>query len=277
MYQKLIYIFVILILSSSCSKKEVKVDTVANDSDRSYEVYREALEEMESGDYFIASKKFAEAENILPKVEFAAKASLMSSYALYLINFYEDATAGLEGFIKKYPADKNIPYVYYLLIIIQYEQILDESKDLGPLIISKKKIEDYLVNFSDTEYALDLKFKMDLINNQIAAKELYIAKFYITNQKWIPAINRLKTIVDHYDETIFIEEALHRLVETYYQVGLEEEAKSAAALLGYNYNSSEWYQRSYKLLNKDYKIPKKKTPEERDGGIIKRTIKKILG
>ena len=115
------------------------------------------------------------------------------------------------------------------------------------------------------------------LNNQIAAKELYIAKFYITNQKWIPAINRLKTIVDHYDETIFIEEALHRLVETYYQVGLEEEAKSAAALLGYNYNSSEWYQRSYKLLNKDYKIPKKKTPAERDGGIIKRTIKKILG
>lgn len=276
MYQKLIYIFVILILSSSCSKKEVNVDNINNDSDRSFEVYREALEEMERGDYFVASKKFAEAENILPKVEFAAKASLMSSYALYLINFYEDATAGLEGFVKKYPADKNIPYVYYLLIIIQYEQILDESKDLGPLIISKKKIEDFLENFSDTEYALDLKFKMDLINNQLAAKELYVAKYYIKTQKWIPAINRLKTIVKDYEQTIFIEEALHRLVEVYYKIGLEEEAKSAASLLGYNYNSSEWYQESYKLLNKDYKIPKKETPKK-DKGLIKRTIKKILG
>ena len=180
--------------------------------------------------------------------------------------------------MRKYPADKNIPYAYYLLVIVYYEQILDESKDIAPLLVSKEKINNFLEKYSDTEYALDLKFKLDLINNQLAAKELYVAKYYIETKKWIPAINRLKTIVRDYDETIFIEEALHRLVEVYYMVGLEEEAKTTAALLGYNYNSSEWYQQSYKLLNKDYKIPKKKIIEkDKDKGIIKRTIKKILG
>jgi outer membrane protein assembly factor BamD len=202
----------------------------------------------------------------------------MSSYCFYLINFYNEAEEGLERFMRKYPADKNIPYAYYLLVIIYYEQILDESKDITPLLVSKEKIEHFLGKYSDTEYALDLKFKLDLINNQLAAKELYVAKYYIETKKWIPAINRLKTIVRDYDETIFIEEALHRLVEVYYMVGLEEEAKTTAALLGYNYNSSEWYQQSYKLLNKDYKIPKKKIiKKDKDKGIIKRTIKKILG
>ena len=116
---------------------------------------------------------------------------------------------------------------------------------------------------------------MDLINNQLAAKELYIAKYYITAQKWIPAINRLKNIVKNYSETVFIEESLHRLVEVYYKVGLLEEAKAAASILGYNYNSSEWYTQSYKLLNKTYKIPKK-LDQKKDAGLIKRTIKKIL-
>jgi outer membrane protein assembly factor BamD len=116
---------------------------------------------------------------------------------------------------------------------------------------------------------------MDLINNQLAAKELYVAKYYITTQKWIPAINRLKIIVKDYSETVFIEEALHRLVEVYYKVGLEEEAKAAAAILGYNYNSSEWYAQSYKILNKNYKEPKKNDIKKNEG-LIRRTIKKIL-
>ena len=156
-----------------------------------------------------------------------------------------------------------------------YEQILDEKKDINPLIKSKEKIEYFLKTFPDTEYSLDLKFKLDLVNNQLAAKEMYVAKYYMTTQKWIPAINRLKVIVNDYSETIFIEEALHRLVEVYYRVGLIEEAKAAAAILGYNYNSSEWYKQSYKVLNKSYKLPKK-TKIKKNDGLIKRTIKKIL-
>ena len=274
MLSKIISSLLLIILLVSCSKKEPEINIPA-DQDKSLEIYKEAVEAMNRGDYFYASKKFSEAEPILPKIEFSAKASLMSSYCLYLINFYPEATANLERFINQYPADKNVAYAHYLIAIVLYEQILDEKKDINPLIQSKEKIEFFLKNFPDTEYALDLKFKMDLINNQLAAKEMYVAKYYIATQKWIPAINRLKIIVEDFSETVFIEEALHRLVEVYYTVGLENEAKAAAAILGYNYNSSEWYAQSYKVLNKTYRIPKKSDIKKNDG-LIKRTIKKIL-
>ena len=274
MLSKIISSLLLIVLLVSCSKKEPEINIPA-DQDKSFEIYKEAVEAMNRGDYFYASKKFSEAEPIMPKIEFSAKASLMSSYCLYLINFYSEATANLERFINQYPADKNVAYAHYLIAIVLYEQILDEKKDINPLIQSKEKIEFFLKNFPDTEYALDLKFKMDLINNQLAAKEMYVAKYYIATQKWIPAINRLKIIVEDFSETVFIEEALHRLVEVYYTVGLENEAKAAAAILGYNYNSSEWYAQSYKVLNKTYRIPKKSDIKKNDG-LIKRTIKKIL-
>ena len=274
MLSKIISSLLLIILLVSCSKKEPEINIPA-DQDKSFEIYKEAVEAMNRGDYFYASKKFSEAEPILPRIEFSAKASLMSSYCLYLINFYPEATANLERFINQYPADKNVAYAHYLIAIVLYEQILDEKKDINPLIQSKEKIEFFLKNFPDTEYALDLKFKMDLINNQLAAKEMYVAKYYIATQKWIPAINRLKIIVEDFSETVFIEEALHRLVEVYYTVGLENEAKAAAAILGYNYNSSEWYAQSYKVLNKTYRIPKKSDIKKNDS-LIKRTIKKIL-
>jgi len=275
MYHKFIYFFLILFLVFSCTKKEPVANKIPSDKEKALEIYKEAVAAMDEGDYFYASKKFSESETILSSVELSSKASLMSSYCLYLINFYDEAIENLEKFIKKYPADKNIPYAHYLITISLYERILDEEKDLEPLLSSKEKIQFFLKNYPDTEYALDLKFKMDLINNQLAAKELYIAKYYIKTQKWIAAINRLKKIVSDYNETIFIEEALHRLVEVYYKIGLEEEAKSSAALLGYNYNSSEWYQQSYKILNKDYKIEKNKNTKKNDS-LIKRTIKRIL-
>jgi outer membrane protein assembly factor BamD len=274
MLSKIISSLLLILLLVSCSKKEPEINIPA-DQDKSFEIYKEAVEAMNRGDYFYASKKFSEAEPIMPKIEFSAKASLMSSYCLYLINFYPEATANLERFINQYPADKNVAYAHYLIAIVLYEQILDEKKDINPLIQSKEKIEFFLKNFPDTEYALDLKFKMDLINNQLAAKEMYVAKYYIATQKWIPAINRLKIIVEDFSETVFIEEALHRLVEVYYTVGLENEAKAAAAILGYNYNSSEWYAQSYKVLNKTYRIPKKSDIKKNDG-LIKGTIKKIL-
>jgi len=274
MYQKLIYFILIIFLTLSCSKKNLELNVPVSE-EKAFVIYREAVDAMNKGDNFYASKKFSEAETILPTIELSAKASLMSSYCLYLINFYPEAIASLERHIKQYPADKNIAYAHYLVAIIFYEQILDEKKDINPLLKSKKKIEFFLKNYPNTDYALDLKFKMDLIINQLAAKEMYVAKYYISTQKWIPAVNRLKIIVEEYSETVFIEEALHRLVEVYYRVGLIEEAKNAAAILGYNYNSSEWYDESYRILNKSYKKLKKKDIKKNEG-LIKRTIKKII-
>ena len=276
MYQKTIFLFLIFFLFFSCSKKEPEVLQEPSDKEKAMELYQEAITNMDGGFYFQAAKQFTEAELILDRVEFSAKASLMSSYCYYLINFYDEAIENLEKFIKKYPADKNIPYAHYLITISYYERILDEEKDITPLLKSKEKINFFLKNYPDTEYALDLKFKLDLINNQLAAKELFVAKYYIQTQKWIAAINRLKTIVENYNETIFIEEALHRLTEIYYKIGLIEEAEATVALLGYNYNSGEWYERSYKILNKNYQIQKKEKIKKKDDGLIKRTIKRIL-
>ena len=274
MYQKLIYLILLIFLATSCSKKEVEINTPP-DKEKSFEIYKEAMVAMENNQYFFASKKFSEAELILPQIDFSAKASLMSSYCLYMINFYPEARENLQRFITKYPADKNIAYAHYLLATIFYEQILDETKDIKPLLESRDKIDFFLEKYPNTEYAIDLQFKKDLIINQLAAKEMYIAKFYISTKKWIPAVNRLKVIVKDYSETVFIEEALHRLVEVYYRIGLTDEAKKAASILGYNYNSSEWYSQSYKILNKNYKL--EETPlKKKNDGLIKRTIKKIL-
>jgi len=274
MYQKKILIIIFLILTFACSKKEEPISTPGEKS-KSFEIYDEAVSAMAKNDFFYASKKFSEAELILPEIRWSAKAALLSGYCFYVINFYEEAVTNLENYIKKYPADKNIQYAKYLIVLSFYEQILDEKKDLEPLLLSKQKIDDFLKEYPKTEYSIDLKLKLDLINNQLAAKELYLAKYYIKTEKWIPAINRLKVIVKNYDETIFIEESLHRLVEIYYKIGLEGEAKLTASLLGYNYNSSEWYEQSYQIINKNYKL-KKIQKNEKDNSLIKKFIKKII-
>ena len=273
MLQKIILILIIIISLQSCSKKDdILYEPTSKNS--AYNLYEEAFTAFERGDYFYANKKFSEAELNFEIVEFAAKASIMSSYSLYGINFYSDALENLERYLRKYPADKNVMYAHYLTALIHYEQISDEKKDLNPLIEASAKIDFFINKYSDSDYAIDLKFKKDLIQNQLAAKELYVAKYYISTQKWIPAINRLKVIAEDYQQTLFIEEALHRLVEIHYHIGLEVEAKKYAQILGYNYNSGEWFEQSYKVLNKNYKIVKK-VKEKDDDSFFKKILKKI--
>ena len=246
---------IIILLIFSCSKKD-EINYKQDERVSPFVLYEEGMKSFERRDYFFASKKFSEAELNFEQVELAAKSSLMASFCLYGINFYSEAIEGLQRYLNTYPADKNVIYAHYLLAIIQFELISDEKKDLKPLIEANKKIDFFLKKYPNSDYALDLRFKKDLIQNQLAAKELFIAKYYISTQKWVPAINRLKVIVKDYDKTIFIEEALHRLVEISYHLGLEKEAENYAKILGYNYNSSEWYAQSYKVLNKDYNIDK---------------------
>ena len=219
-------------------------------------------------------KKFREVESLMPQDKWASKASLMASYSEYSRNAYSNAIFNLERHMKHYPADKNMPYVHYLIAMCYYEQILDEKKDLKPLLIAKKKFEFIIQTYPDTDYAIDGRYKIDLIIDQLAAKEMSIARFYMKTEKWIPALNRLKIIVEKYDETIFIEEALHRLVEVYYKLGLIEEARQAASILGYNYQSGEWYERSYKVFYKKYKP--KKIQKEKKTGLIRKTIKGLF-
>ena len=275
MFKNFFILFLTVLLLFACSKKDnAKIVSEPTDEERAVEIYSEAVEALKKGDAFFAGKKFKEVESLLPQSEWAAKASLMASYADYSRNSYVNSVFGLERHIKNYPADKNIPYAHYLIAICYYEQILDEKKDLQPLIKAQKKFQYVMEKYPDTDYATDARFKLDLIIDQLAAKEMSIARFYMKTEKWIPALNRLKTVVKKYDRTVFIEEALFRLVEVNYRLGLVEEAKQAAAILGYNYQSSEWYEKSYKTFNKKYKPKKKKKKKEM--GLIRRKIKSLF-
>ena len=273
MFRKLLLIIGILIIFQSCSKKDLALEK--KQIVDPYSLYKEGMQAFKSNDYFFANKKFSEAELNFQNIDYAAKAALMSSYALYGINFYSQAIESLERYLKMYPGDKNVIYAHYLLAVIYFEQISDEKKDLEPLINAKNKIDFFLNKYPGSDYALDLRFKNDLIQNQLAAKELYVAKYYISTQKWVPAINRLKIIVDQYQNTIFIEEALHRLVEIYHYLGIDSESKKYAKILGYNYNSSRWFEQSYKVLNKDYKIKKRDENKKKDDGFFRKILKKI--
>lgn len=272
---RVICIFIILICTYSCKKQNEIVYEPNNQID-AFKIYKEGLEAFDKNDFFFASKKFSEAEINFKNVDYAAKAAVMSAYSLYAINFFDEALNNLERYLEVYPSDKNIIYAHFLIAVIYFEQIADEKKDIDPLLKASKKIDYFLEKYPLTDYAIDLKFKKDLIQNQLAAKEMYVAKYYISIKKWIPAINRLKLIVNSYDKTIFIEEALHRLVEIHFHIGLEEEAKKYASLLGYNYNSSEWFKQTYKIFNKDYKIVLEKQLEDKKKEPKKGFIKKIF-
>ncbi len=252
---KLFAVSLILIFSVSCSKQEPNKSIITEKilDLQVLEAYEEGMKSLESGDVLFAAKKFNEAEMLFPQSEWAPKSALMAAYSYYAQDYYGDAVAELERFIKVYPKDKNLDYAYYLLAISFYEQIVDEKKDLEAIINAKTNFNIIIKNFPNTEYALDSKFKIELINDILASKEMYIGRYYFDRKKWIAAINRFRNVTDNYDTTIFVEEALHRLVEIHYIIGLKEEAEKYALLLGYNYQSSKWYENSYSMFDKKYK------------------------
>ena len=247
------------VLFSSCSKKEkISVLQEQDLESQMIELYNEAYNEFLDGDTIYAAKKFNEAELIFPQSEWAPIAALMTAYVYYSDDYYPDAIYELERFLKIYPNHKDVSYAHFLLGMCYYENIIDEKRDLGPLLKSKKEFQFVIDNYPLTEFAIDAQFKIDLINDRLAGKEMFIGRHYLKSKKWIPAINRFKYVLENYGTTVYVQEALHRLVETNYLIGLETEAEKYAALLGYNYQSSDWYKASYKVLNQDYDFSIKK-------------------
>ena len=259
---KIVLILSLILLFNSCSKNvgEVKLIKETSQTDEIISAYKEGMSLLERGDYFAASKKFLEVEILLPQSQWAPKSVLMASYSYYLLNYYSLATENLKRYFKTYPQDKNMAYAHYLLAMCYYETIEGEKKDLAPLIASKKELVFIIENYPETDYAYDARYKIDLINDILAAKEVYIGRHYVKKKKWIPALNRFKNVLKNYETTDHVEEAIHRLVEIYYILGMEEESLKYASLLGYNYNSGEWYKETYKIFNKEYKVslPNKK-------------------
>ena len=258
---KIFLICLIFFFASNCSKdnSEIQIETIENNIEKEMiNSYNAGIKAFNENNFLEAAKKFNEAELLFPQSDWAPKASLMAAYSYFYDDYNNDAIQELKNFLKKYPSDPRISYAHYLLAMSYYNNIIDEKKDLQPLLNSKKKFEYIVENFPNTDFSLDSKFKLDLINEMIASKEMYIARHYINKQKWIPAINRLKFIIKEYDSTIFVEEALHRLVEIYYKLGLESESKKYAILLGHNYPESNWYESSFKIHDKNFKINKQK-------------------
>ena len=272
---KILVFFFVFVLFGSCSKETIKKSTIKEKSLelQVQESYQEGMDSLKEGDVLYAAKKFNDAEILFPQASSAPQSALMAAYSYYTQDYYGDAIAELKRFLKVYPSHKDLGYVYYLLAICYYEQIVDEKKDLQSIINAKENFNIILKNYPNTEYAIDAEFKIDLINDILAAKEMYLGRYYFDRKKWVASINRFREIIDNYDTTIYAEEALHRLVEVHYTIGLIDEAEKYAQLLGYNYLSSKWYENSYSLFDKTYEKRKKersKTYKKKSGGLIKK-------
>ena len=267
-----IILFIFLTLFNlSCSKKIEKKSLIVekNMDMQILEAWNEGLKELEAGDALFAAKKFNEVEILFPQSDWAPKSTLMAAYAYYSQDYYFDTIEEIKTFLRKYPGHKDNDYANFLLGMAYYEQIVDEKKDLNSIVMAKTQFEKVVKNYPNTDYALDAHFKLDLIADILASKEVYLGRYYFQKKKWIPAINRFKTVIKNYDTTIYVEESLHRLVEIYYTIGLTEEAKKYAQLLGYNYQSSKWYEKSYSFFDKEYER-NKKDQEKEDNILIKK-------
>ena len=269
-------IILLFLTVMSCSKKieveqikEVSVDL------QMIEAYEEGMKQLNEGQSLIAVKKFNEAELLFPQSKWAPRSALMSAYAYYDYSFYNDAIDEVNRFLKTYPNSKRKDYAHYLKAMSFYNQIVDEKKDLGPILEAKQSFQFIITEYPESEYAMDASFKLELIEEILAAKEMHIGRFYLKKEKWIPAINRFKKVIEDYDRSIYAEEALHRLVEVHYRIGLLEESKKYAILLGYNYQSGEWYQKSYRVFNKNYEKISDKKKKKNNKSILKR-ISSIL-
>ena len=277
-YYKILYLPILLLILTSCSNDEKKISIINNENIelQMIDAYKEGKKAFDGGDFILASRKFNEVEIIYPQSIWAPKSILMSSYSYYRGNYYTDGIYELKRFIKTYPKHKDIDYAYFLLASCYYETIIDEKKDLKPLIEAQKLFSLVITEYPNTDFATDSQFKLNLINDILASKEIYIARLYQDKEKWIPAINRYKIVIDKYSETVYVEEAIHRLVEIYFKIGLVDESKRYAKLLGYNHQSSEWYKQTYKIFNKNYKPKNKRNSNKSKNNFVIKKFKNLF-
>ena len=271
---KILFILISFTFVWSCGDKVKKISKIS-EVDMEMQMsraYKEGYFELQRNDAITAAKKFNEAELLFPQSPWAPKSAIMAAYSYYTQGYYGDAVFELERYLTTYPNHKDEIYAHFLLGMSFYQQIIDEKKDLKSILESKKKFEFIIREYPTSEFAVDAKFKIDLINEILAAKEMYIARYYLNKTKWIPALNRFKIVVRDYNTTIYTEEALHRLVEINYSIGLIEESKKYANILGYNYQSSDWYKNTYKIFNKNYRDGVKELQKDKNKkiGVLKR-------
>lgn len=235
------------------------------------QIYSDAWKKVNNGDWQEAAKQFAEVERQHPYSVWARRASLMSAYCFYQANKYTDAIAMSDNYISLHPGSKEVAYAFYLKAVSLYEQIVDVQRDQSNTEAALVALQDVVQRFPDSEYARDATLKIDLTLDHLAGKQMEVGRYYLNQGDFIGAINRFRVVVEQYQKTSQIAEALERLTEAYYSLGLNREAQTAAAVLGHNYPGSPWYQDAYNLLQK-----KDLKPEEDKGSWISKAFDKIL-
>ncbi|MCE3232175.1 MAG: transporter [Rickettsiaceae bacterium] len=231
-------------LFASCSSKKPEVSTTASVE----ELYNDGVTEMGKKHYDKAIEKFEELQRTYPYSNWSTKSEIMSAYASYKDEKYDAAVASLDRFVKLHPGNVDVPYAYYLKALCYYEQISEITKDQSYSDYAKTALQEVITRFPDTKYSLDAQLKIDLVNDHLAGKEVDVGRYYIKHGNIISAINRFQIVIKKYDTTAHVPEALHRLVEAHLLLGARDEAIKYAAVLGYNFPESKWYERSYDLI-----------------------------
>jgi outer membrane protein assembly factor BamD len=219
------------------------------------ELYNGALDAMQVGNYQEAARLFDEVERQHPYSEWASKAQLMAAYAFYQENAYDEAINALDRFIELHPGSPDVAYAYYLKAISYYEQISDVRRDQKATSEALNALEEVVRRFPESKYSRDAQLKIDLALDHLAGKHMDIGRFYQGRSEYLAAINRFRTVIERYQTTTHVPEALHRLVECYLAMGIVDEAKATAAVLGHNFPGSEWYIDSYALLTGENLYP----------------------
>ncbi|HAE48634.1 MAG: outer membrane protein assembly factor BamD [Tistrella sp.] len=235
------------------------------------QIYAQAANELDQGEYRKAAQSFDEVERQHPYSTWATEAQLMAAYSYYQANQYEDAIATAQRFIDLHPGNPNVAYAYYLVGLCHYERISDVGRDQEMTRKSLEAFQEVVRRFPDSAYAPDARLKIDLARDHLAGKEMEIGRYYLTRGLYIAAINRFRTVIERYQTTTHVPEALHRLVEAYLSLGIEREAQTAAAVLGYNYPGSDWYEDSYALLT-----GRNLQPVEDKGSWISRAFRSVF-
>jgi outer membrane protein assembly factor BamD len=231
---------------AGCSSNDDEQDYVERTVD---ELYNEALDQLKDNNPRQAAQDFEEVERQHPYSQWATRAQIMAAYAFYQADAYDDAVAAARRFIDLHPGHQDVPYAYYLIGVSYYEQISDVGRDQKNTELALEAFEELIRRFPDSDYARDAGLKADLARDHLAGKEMNIGRYYLRRGKYVAAINRFQSVIDRYQSTTHVPEALHRLTEAYMSLGVAEEARRTAAVLGYNFPSSIWYQDSYALIN----------------------------
>jgi len=234
-------------------------------------LYNRALAQLNSENYLEAARGFDEVERQHPYSVWSTKAQVMSSFAYYQSNKYDQAILAADRFIELHPGNKDVPYAYYLIAISYYEQITGVGRDQKVTRQALEALQKVVRRFPNTEYARDAQLKIDLTRDHLAGKEMEIGRYYQKSKHYVAAINRFRQVIERYQTTTHVPEALHRLTENYLALGIKDEAQNSAAVLGYNFPGSEWYQDSYALLDENYLRPK----IDEDSWLVK-TWKKVF-